>query len=71
MTRRAAAPMRRRLCQVKEHQMEFDKRQWKECCRACLEGVKGVPASVQEVVRLARRAAHWEDQRLVADEVHV
>jgi len=31
LTVRAAAPMRRRLCHVKELQVELAKRQWKEC----------------------------------------
>ena len=31
LRRRAAAPMRRRLCQVKELHGEFARRLWKEC----------------------------------------
>ena len=32
-----------------------------------MEGVKGVPASVEDVVRVARWAAQRDDQRLVEE----
>ena len=55
MTVRAAAPIRRKLCQVKACQGDAAKRVCKSCWRCCLEGAKGPPAAVPAVGSEERR----------------
>ena len=58
--------MRRRLCQVNADHGDPAKRDWKECCRVCLEGTKGPPAEVAVTgARDNSRRAHAEDHVLV------
>ena len=49
---RAAAPMRRRLCQVKAAQGEPARRERRECCKACFDVAKGPPEEVAAVGRV-------------------
>ena len=67
---RAAAPMRRRLCQVKSAQGEPTRREWKESCSVCRDEAKGPPADVAVVGRVLRREAHAADQGLLRDVTH-
>ena len=57
MVARAAAPIRRKLCQVNAAQGESARREWRTSCRCCLEEAKGPPASVAVVGRVRRREA--------------
>ena len=64
----AAAPMRRRLCQVKAHQGEPARSERRECCWDCFEGKKAPPAEVAVTgAREAHRAAQAADHLLVGE----
>ena len=54
---RAAAPILRRLCQVKGAHGEPARMEWRDCCKWDLEGAKGPPAAVPVVGSAWRRWA--------------
>ena len=53
----AAAPIRRKLCQVKGAQGDPARSEWRVSWRCCLDGAKGPPALVEVVVSDASRVA--------------
>lgn len=67
MVERAAAPIRRKLCQVNADHGELARSEWSESCRVCLEGMKGMSGVVGEGERVASREAQVAVQKLVRE----